>query len=137
MWDEINNRCALKNSDILIHNHNSHDHPRAHTCASSYSSYYADYINTCGSSTQGNQLPLASRLINEFLFNEDMDGNGKVYGYDFKISNSDTNKPPVLTAIESNPDWTDPTCSITWQQYKDWETYGNDSTADPWISGLC
>lgn len=135
MWDSINSRCGIKTSDIQIHRHASHEHMLSHTCAGS--KYSDQYLNNCGTIASVNTMPLASKLINEFLFNEDMDGNTKVYGYDFMISNSDPDKPIVLKSIESHADWLDPTCQITWDMYKEWLIYGSDTSSDPYFIGFC
>jgi hypothetical protein len=64
--------------------------------------------------------PAYAKLIGEYQGNEDLDGNGKVYGKDFKITDDDT-KPPALTSIEQDPDWVDPpeAGNMTWQEYLD------------------
>ena len=65
-------------------------------------------------------VPQAPLLISEFMSNQDADGNDKIYGTDFMIISSDEDKPPMLTGVEQNPEWTDPTCQITWAQYMAW-----------------
>ena len=61
-------------------------------------------------------IPKASILVNEFAGNEDLDGNGYIYGKDFKIKDDDE-KPSLLKGIEENPLWVDPNREITWSQY--------------------
>jgi len=47
-------------------------------------------------------------LLQEWTTGTDVDGNGKVYGKDFKIDNKDKSKPMMLKGIESLPDWRNP-----------------------------
>ena len=63
------------------------------------------------------QAPL---LISEFMSNQDADGNGKIYGVDFMIDTGDEDKPPILLGVEQNPEWNDPDCKITWEEYMAW-----------------
>jgi len=136
LYDTENRRCGMKISDVAIHEQNSHQHPLYHTCynSSSHTGTNDEYQNGCGDVSLSFTMPYASILINEFLFNQDMDSNNKIYGFDFKINDDDAQKPPVLISLEDNPLWTDPSCVITWAQYLAWLS---DSTANPYSIGLC
>ena len=131
IWDATNSRCGAKTSDIHFHLHNSHDHPLAHKCS-------AGFITTCGSDSLPQLVPRASFLIQEFIFNEallglaDLDGNVKVYGYSYRISDTE-GKPPVLTQIESHPSWDASviTCEITWEEFNNWYKDPDLSESNP------
>jgi len=65
------------------------------------------------------KLPYSAVLISEFVGSEDLDGNNKVYGYDFKITNG-PEKPADLDMLENRNDWdsdNDEIESITWEEY--------------------
>jgi len=66
---------------------------------------------------QGTGSSNASKLINEFMSNQDMDDNGLIYGFDFMIDESDTDIPPVVKQIHDNPEWSDPVDVKTWTEY--------------------
>jgi hypothetical protein len=102
LWDDENQRCGMMVSDTIIRPENTHQ---------SLMTYFE---------SEANEPPAASKLINEFMGNEDADGNSYIYGYDFKISGTDVNKPNLLRALENNPDWTDPSIEITWNEYLNW-----------------
>lgn len=70
-------------------------------------------------------VPAAGILVQEFMGNEDLDSNGAIYGFDFMIDPTDTNKPATLPGLEQSPDWTTPVCVITWQQYLNWIATGS------------
>ena len=123
VWDNINLRCGAKTSDVSAHIHNSHYHPSGHSCASS--KYGLEYLNGCGGDAHAQLITRAAILIQEFLFNEDLDGNSKVYGYDFMIASDDTDKPVVLSNVENHNEWSDPTCQITWTEYNTWQNGGD------------
>lgn len=106
LWDSDNLRCGMLVSNTIQKPENP---------IKSLISYF-ESTNT--------EPPKATTLINEFVGNEDVDNNGEIYGYDFKISDSDTEKPNILKAIENNPDWSDPTNEITWSQYLEWLSTG-------------
>ena len=59
---------------------------------------------------------LAEKLVSEFYNNEDLDGNGLIYGYDFKITD-DSKKPAVLNILEKSPYWINPTTEKTWDDF--------------------
>lgn len=58
----------------------------------------------------------AEKLVSEFYNNEDLDGNGKIYGYDFKIKD-DNKKPVILNIVEKSPYWINPTSEIDWDTF--------------------
>ena len=60
--------------------------------------------------------PYAATLINEFVGNQDMDYDGMVYGFDFKIEDG-SDKPPMLQGLETQPTWPDPSVTMTWEDY--------------------
>jgi len=65
-------------------------------------------------------IPKATLLTSEFYNNQDLDGNGKIYGYDFKISDDDSKppkKPVILCIVEKSPYWTNPTSEMTWDAF--------------------
>lgn len=61
----------------------------------------------------------AVMLMQEYISNIDLDANGKIYGKDFKISNSDTDKPSMLNGLEQQPAWRNPPSenNMTWLEY--------------------
>ena len=147
LWDSINNRCGAKTTDYLIngdhessslltlleaiigipsqkdssdetilrlkkHIHEAHYHPIKHELE--------EIVDKKGSYFMGDIMIKSILLVNEFLGNEDKDNNNYIYGYDFKISDDDQDKPIVLSAIEDNPLWENPTIEITWNEYIGW-----------------
>ena len=95
---------------IEKHVHDSHMHASQHDAAT----VPAD---PGGKSTI---VPLASLLIGEFMGSEDLDGTGKIYGEDYMIDGSDENMPPMHRGLEQNPEWENPDCKITWEEYEIW-----------------
>lgn len=67
----------------------------------------------------GASVPKASVLVSEYMGNQDLDGNGLVYGFDFYITEDDT-IPKMLLKIQQTSDF-DKTglTEMTWQQYLD------------------
>ena len=61
-------------------------------------------------------IPYYVPLVNEFMGNEDRDGDGKLYGKDFKITD-DEDKPIALKGLEEHPDWVEPQETINWLDY--------------------
>ena len=61
-------------------------------------------------------IPKASVLVNEFMGNEDLDGNGQIYGIHFKIGD-DPSKPVILRGLEQHPSWPDPSIAVSWGAY--------------------
>ena len=135
VWDSINSRCGALVSDILIHDHNSHSHPRSHTCMQSKNLLNGQYYNYCGGGTYNQIITKATLLLNEFIFGEDTDGNDLIYGIDFMIVGD--GKPAILEQIEHMEQWMDPECKITWQQYQDWIDNLDDPEYDPFQNGTC
>lgn len=93
------------------HYHDSHNHQNPHKCV--------DLPSECGSAQKCMNPPYANDLIQEYSGNEDMDGNDKIYGFDFKIDDDDQDKPPMLKGIQKSVDWPDPSETMTWQEYVD------------------
>jgi hypothetical protein len=70
--------------------------------------------------TAGSKIPKATLLASEFYNNQDLDANGKIYGYDFKIKDDDSKpskKPIILCIVEKSPYWTNPTTEISWEEF--------------------
>lgn len=61
-------------------------------------------------------IPKASVLVNEFMGNEDLDGNDLIYGVHFKIGD-DYSKPVILNGLEQHPLWPDPSHAVSWGGY--------------------
>ena len=57
----------------------------------------------------------ANTLMKEYLNTVDCDGNGKIYGTDFKISDP----PFMLQAIQNAPNFPNPETEMTMQEYRD------------------
>jgi len=131
VWDTVNSQCGANSSGPFIHWHKQHLHNYGHTCASGFN------VSACGDDSHNNLISQAAILIQEFMFNADLDGNDKIYGFDFKILNTDTNKPPVLVDIENNPNWSDTRicCNITWAQFTAW--MGNSALTPYRTGGPC
>lgn len=111
LWDSNKGECSIKVSGVHVaHIHDGHWHQSKHECP--------DVPSGCGKDSSVQTPPLASSLVQEYMANEDMDGNGKVYGFDFKIED-DGNKPPMLKGLEDQPEWPNPSESMTWDEYKD------------------
>lgn len=85
------------------HIHGSHYHPREHLCATIPAS--------CGGQASGfsGNVPKAAALVAEYVGNEDLDGNGLIYGIDFYICDADL--PPMLEEMPKGG------TSYTWLQY--------------------
>lgn len=135
VWDDANQRCGTLNSDINIHAHNSHEHPKAHSCYASKNILTGFFRNECGGYIYNQLIARSTILLNEFMFGSDMDGNGLIYGNDFMIIGE--NKPPILEQIEHMEQWEDSSCKITWQQYQDWIDNPDDSQYNPFLNGVC
>lgn len=55
--------------------------------------------------------PYANSLVSEFVGNQDMDYNGMIYGFDFKIEDG-PDKPPMLQGLETQPTWPNPSVTM-------------------------
>jgi len=73
--------------------------------------------------------------MNEFMFKEDTDNNGYLYGDDFMIYGED--KPLILDQLENMEQWVEPSCKITWQQYINWIENLDESSYNPFLNGTC
>jgi hypothetical protein len=108
-------------SPVFIHWHMSHEHPRTHSCS--------DVGHICGAMFNASAVtytrPLASILQMEFMHNEDMDGNGKVYKYDFDFYNDGT-KPIALQEMRFDDSFAYNLSNvlITWESYVNWSHHG-------------
>lgn len=58
-------------------------------------------------------------LIMEFMSNQDLDENGLIYGYDFKITGSFPSKPKILAGLDSDTDFQSltPAVNMTWANF--------------------
>lgn len=120
LWDSNRGTCSIKSNSLTNqHIHTSHWHQRGHTCT--------DNSVSCGNMFKIQSAPYAATLVNEFFANQDMDGNGKVYGFDFKIEDS-ASKPPMLNSVELNEAWADPDTSVNWDDLLAWS---NGTGSDP------
>ena len=110
----------------INHVHGAHLHCKTHTCET--------IPTTCGKPMHcggGSKGSPAAILMGEFMDNVDGDGNGKIYGHDFIISD-DGDKPTTLVSIEGSADWVTPPLVITWSAYLAWHD-DPDNVADPTI----
>jgi len=73
----------------------------------------------------GASIPVAATLIMEYQARQDLDGNTKIFGFDFKCI---TDIPPMLENIEGVPDWVEPAEATTWAEYLAWRQGGVDPT---------
>jgi hypothetical protein len=55
-------------------------------------------------------MPKAATLVSEYYGNQDLDGNGLIFGKDFYI----TNPPKMLESIEFD---TTPPSALTWEEF--------------------
>lgn len=107
----VDNNCSYKQSSVITqHEHSAHWHAREHEA------FQISNLH-CGA-PQLNEQSLAAILTVEFACNEDLDRDGRIYGKDFKIDPLDESMPPMLLALESNPELT-ATNIISWQEYLD------------------
>lgn len=106
---------------VANHIHGAHWHPEQHKCS--------EIPVGCGSYTFGAGAPYAAKLVNEYMSYEDLDGNGFIYGKDFKVKNGD-DKPPMLLAVEENPMWAEPKTQVSWASIKAWSD-DPDNNPDP------
>lgn len=102
----------------LKHMHDSHQdfHFAAHLCE--------QVPATCGLPATDNfipriRTPYASVLMSEYFNSEDLDNNGKKYGRDFIIADSE-DKPSQLKALEKYPDFVRPSVEVAWSDMLAW-----------------
>ena len=62
---------------------------------------------------------VSTRLVGEWLYSYDIDGNGLVYGTHFMIASGDPNKARCLYDIESDIDWSPPNdiAIMSWDEF--------------------
>jgi hypothetical protein len=106
---------------ILSHDHSRHKHeyPHNHT-------QYDESVSPAGSATNSTKISLCTILAMEYNVNQDQDGNGKVYGFDFVIKD-DGNKPPALQQMESSTLFPTPSASVSWSTLLAWYLSGGTS----------
>lgn len=58
-------------------------------------------------------------LIMEFMGHQDLDDNGMIYGYDFRISGVFPSKPKMLASLDTDPDFLSlsPAITISWEDF--------------------
>lgn len=102
----------LYTSNVLNdHLHKQHQHPKSHNASLKDSSLGSKFIS---------MAQPAVYLMQEWTTNTDVDGNGRIYGRDFMISNTDPEKPMMLKGIEESESWRNPTgpgSKITYAEY--------------------
>lgn len=59
----------------------------------------------------GATVPKAATLVNEYMGNQDLDGNGQIYGKDFHIDPACADKPPMLSSLPNEGR------SMAWNEY--------------------
>lgn len=112
VWDSIANECALKLAGrYMRHFHYAHQHNIPHIPAD---------LSVIGGPTIKTSLPYATALVQEFACFEDVDGNGKVYGLDFKLV-MDNTIPPALRGIQRNPDFNQNVPEVKWLDLFAWK----------------
>ena len=72
-------------------------------------------------------------LVMEFMSNQDLDSNGLIYGYDFKISGSFPDKPKILVGLDADTDFQSLTPAISMS----WATFLNQTDDDVLAIVLC
>ena len=107
-----NNKSIL---EFISHVHDSHRHPFNHPC----DELPSDCGGVVGGGNPISEPSFAPTLVTEFISNQDLDNNGKIYGHYFKITNS-LDKPDVLTAIEKHANWVEPNIEVDWADMKAW-----------------
>lgn len=85
-------------------------------CIQSACQVWNPIVGECGANnktTASAPPPPITKLVNEFLFKWDTDGNGKIYGYDFQLSD-----PPVgLRDLSKVPGFNTEAPSMTTDEY--------------------
>ncbi len=101
--------------EFISHVHDSHRHPDRHECH--------DIPADCGGMVGGgnliSELSYAPTLVLEYITNQDLDGNNKIYGHYFKIRNSQE-KPQILNDIEKQLHWIEPNIQVEWSAMLAW-----------------
>jgi hypothetical protein len=103
---------------VANHIHGAHWHSIGHECS--------EIPAECGSFLFGSSAPYAAKLINEYMAYEDLDGNGLIYGRDFKVKSSN-DKPPMLLSIEDSPIWVNPEIEVSWVELRKWSENPNEN----------
>lgn len=99
--------------DLDRHIHNNHNHALIHGVNNTE-------IGIPGSHQQQDisSITLANQLCSEFISNIDVDGNGKIYGYDFKMIDNE-HCPTILKTLENMEAWQDPELEVDWNEFKE------------------
>jgi hypothetical protein len=126
LWDTTYNRCSLN----IEYFHNIFGLENERDDGNSLISYFQDILGKHSEKTKNYSLvkqaqngasggPYAATLVNEFMCSQDLDGNDKIYGYDFGIIDS-YDKPYILSAVQNNESWGDPTLLVNWNELLTW-----------------
>lgn len=75
---------------------------------------YIEQVHLERDSDTGKGVPKASDLVQEYYGNEDMDGDGEIFGKDFYIDLNDPDCPPLLQKATDVPQ---EGTKLSWQQY--------------------
>lgn len=93
---------------ISDHLHTQHMHPYPHKTA--------EIDERSGGKSIAMLPDPTAILMQEFNSGRDVDGNGMIYGTDFKIKDNDI-KPKLLLLIEANENWSNPSTEIDYEEY--------------------
>lgn len=121
IWDSEAKNCSIAAiSATTVHIHQGHLHSASHA---------VEVIEGVqGGTTVSSSLPYAATIAQEYACFEDSDGNGKVFGLDFKFI-QDEFLPPAIAGIQKSPDIANKQIpEISWRELFNWK---NNGGADP------
>jgi hypothetical protein len=121
IWDTNLNNCSIASlNEITFHIHQGHWHNQPHIVE--------NITDIQGQPTSASTLPYAASITQEYACFQDSDGNGKVFGLDFKFI-IDEFLPPAISGIQKSPDLKNKDIpEISWKALYDWKYNGG---ADP------
>lgn len=113
IWDKNANNCSIAAlNEITFHIHSGHWHNTPHPVE--------ETEDVEGEPSVASSLPYAASIAQEYACYQDSDGNGKVFGLDFKFI-VDEFLPPAVAGIQKNPDLIQkPIPEISWKALYDW-----------------
>jgi hypothetical protein len=119
IWDVESNNCSIATTGRIIHHyHEGHLHNVPHIVE--------DISNVVGGASVATTLPYAATLTQEYACFQDADGNGKIFGLDFKFI-VDEFLPPALSGIQRNPELANKDIpEISWRDLYNWKMSGGD-----------